>query len=227
MLISVLIPSRDRVDILKNSIVSLLNNAADPDSIQLLVRFDFDDYSSIKRFNEFLFRKQDVVVFGNRFRGYKDHHLFLNDLAKLATGEFLFTWNDDTSMISKNWDSVVKEYSGQFIVLKAKHNMDNHPDLNGNPIYPRKWVELCGHISMNSQTDSWIHEIATTLGIQKEVEITIRNDAAHYGGFVNDKTYQEGSIHQYDGEDFCSLDKKQIRKTDLNIISRYLKELNR
>jgi len=221
-LISVLIPSRNRIDILKNSINSLLSNANDPNCIQFLIRFDFDDINSIQRFNELPNRAQDKILFGNRFRGFRDHYLFLNEVAKIADGEFLFTWNDDTTMISKNWDLEVKKYSGQFIVLKAKHNMECHPDLNGNPIYPKKWVDLCGHVAMNCHTDSWIHEVATELDLQTEVNITIRNDAKHFGGFVDDQTYREGSIHQYDVADYISAEKTKIRNNDKQIIKDYL-----
>lgn len=223
LLISILIPSRNRIDILKNSINSLLSNASNPNQLQLLIRFDFDDINSINRFNELPNRTYDKVLFGNRFRGYKDHHLFLNELANIADGEFLFTWNDDTTMISKNWDSEVLKYKGQFIVLKPKHNMECHPDLNGNPIYPKKWVNLCGHVAMNCHTDSWMHEIATELKIQKEVEITIRNDAKHFGGFVDDQTYREGSIHAYDVQDFMSEEKTKIRNNDKELIKSFLK----
>lgn len=223
ILISILIPSRNRIDILKESIDSLLLNASNPEQIQLLIRFDFDDFSSLNRCIELPNRKQDKILFGNRFRGYKDHYLFLNDLAKVADGEFLFTWNDDTTMISKNWDLEVQKYSTQFIVLKPKHNMDCHPDLNGNPIYPKKWVNLCGHVAMNCHTDSWIHEIATELKIQREVNITIRNDAKHFGGFVNDQTYKEGSIHAYDTQDFISEEKTKIRNNDKELIKSFLK----
>jgi len=224
MLVSVLIPSRDRIDILKNSINSLLSNAGNPDNIQILIRFDFDDKASCSRFLELPLRPHDVVLFGNRFRGYKDHHLFLNDLAKLAIGEFLFTWNDDTTMISRNWDSIVKEYSGQFIVLKPKHNMYTLQEFNGNPIYPKKWVELCGHVAMNCHTDNWVHDIATELDIQKEVDITIRNDAAHWGGFVNDQTYKEGSIFHYDHDDYYGEIKTLMRKQDKEKIKMYLEK---
>jgi len=220
MLASVLIPSRDRIDILKNSINSLLNNANNSENIQILIKFDFDDEQSIKRFSELNLRKQDVVLFGNRFRGYKDHHLFLNDLAKLAEGEFLFTWNDDTTMLSKDWDLEIQKYSGQFIVLKPQHNMKTLLEFNGNPIYPKKWADLCGHVAMNCHTDNWIDEISINLKIKQEVQIFIRNDAKHWGGFVDDQTYREGSIHQYDHDDYDS--KIRMRQTDTEIIKKYL-----
>ncbi|MCK9273203.1 hypothetical protein M0P65_06685 [Candidatus Gracilibacteria bacterium] len=222
MLVSVLIPSRDRVDILKNSISSLLDNAKNSDRIEILVKFDFDDVQTITRFNSLTFRKQDKVLFGERFRGYKDHYLFLNDLAKLSTGEFLFTWNDDTTMMSKDWDEEISNYSSQFVVLKPQHNMSTLQWFNGNPIYPKKWVEICGHVAMNCHTDNWIHDIATELGIQKEAKMIIRNDAKHWGGFVDDQTYRQGSIFQYDHQDYYGLEKTRLREYDKEQIKNYL-----
>ena len=96
------------------------------------------------------------------------------------------------------------------------------PDFNGNPIFPRKWAELTGHVALNCHTDNWIHDIATSLGIQKEVDITIRNDAAHWGGFVDDRTYHEGSIFAYDHDDYYGSIKTQLRDIDKNKITQYI-----
>jgi hypothetical protein len=60
------------------------------------------------------------------------------------------------------------------------------------------------------------------LGIQKEVDITIRNDAAHWGGFVDDRTYHEGSIFAYDHDDYYGSIKTQLRDIDKNKITQYI-----
>jgi hypothetical protein len=227
ILVSILIPSRDRLSLLNETIYSLVSNARNPEKIEILIRLDFDDFSTLNKITEIKTRLQDKIIIGNRFRGYKDHFIFLNELASVSSGEFLFTWNDDTFMETKNWDDEVLKYSGQFVVLKPEHNMSSLAGFNGNPIYPKKWFEIIGHIALNSQTDNWIHDISTKLGIVKDVNIKIRNEAFHWGGKVNDKTYREGSRFAYDHADYYSKEKSEMRENEYIILKNYIENLNR
>jgi len=218
ILVSVLIPSRGRINLLNKTIESLLNNASNKEWIELMIRLDFDDIESLDRIKEIKVRPQDKVIIGHRYRGYKDHYIFLNELAAVSSGKWLFTWNDDTYMVSKDWDIEIEKFNGRFVVLKPQHNMYTLSGFNGNPIYPREWYNTVGHVSMNAHSDNWIHDIATKIGIQIDVPITIFNDAAHWGGTVNDQTYKEGSIHAYDHNDYYGEEKTKMRDHDFDLL---------
>ena len=53
MKVSILIPSRGRIDNLIKSIDSIVNTANSLDNFELLIRFDNDDYENINSFVEY------------------------------------------------------------------------------------------------------------------------------------------------------------------------------
>lgn len=104
MIASVIIPSRGHFDELLVAVNSCLCTANDRDEIEVIVRFDHDDYESLDRIHELLDLKQVRVIIGSRGEGFIAMHEFANECAKLSRGDWIICLNDDAQIITPNWD---------------------------------------------------------------------------------------------------------------------------
>lgn len=182
-MISVIVPSRQRPELLKRSIGSLGEG-----DLEILVALDDDD----PRLGDYAGIGTSVI--GPR-RGYGSLHHYYNDLARRARGEWLFLWNDDCIMQTADWIEIVRSYDRQMIVLNPNTNHDNWEiDMNVFPIFPRELVELIGHVSLCNHNDSWIEFVARDAGIMTQVPIMITHDRADLTGNNDDVTYGEREL---------------------------------
>lgn len=210
MTISVLVPSRQRPELLKRSIDSL----GDGD-FEVLVALDeddplLDDYAGIGK-----------AMVGPR-HGYRSLQSYYNELAARARGEWLLLWNDDCIMVTEDWIDVVRSYDGQMVVLNPNTNHDNWKiDMNVFPILPRKIVELVGHFSLSNHNDSWIEFVAREAGIMVRVPITIRHDRADLTGENDDVVFTE---RQLDHAGFHSEEMELARSRDAQLIRAHLRQ---
>lgn len=171
MLLSVLMPTRNRVDMALDSLKSLIHNALDIDNIEFLLRIDEDDEESMTRQWEFRDLHNNVRVFiGPRGDGYLDLHKYVNFLASNAEGEFLFLWNDDAIMQTDCWDTYVHEHKGECIIMHPVGNdtcydMTDTPikdwSLKGTsfPIVSRRIVEVLGYFSLHPHNDTYLNTV--------------------------------------------------------------------
>ena len=118
--ISIILPTRGRTDgALQDSIKSLLENATNPELIEVMLGVDDDDKESLDWVNN---EAADFVkTWGCACKakvfqplGYEQLNVYVNLLCHSSTGNWLFLWNDDALMQTKGWDEVVRSYDGQF-----------------------------------------------------------------------------------------------------------------
>ena len=86
MKISILLPTRGRTDVLKNSIMSLLDTVKEPNEIELILGMDEDDPATIDYVKETLgpiLQEKGVETKANIFKplGYENLHQYVNTLA--------------------------------------------------------------------------------------------------------------------------------------------------
>ena len=174
-IISILLPSRGRREVLKESILTLIENASNPKRLELLLGLDADDegvQEYIKDNIAPILKEHQVECRANIFEplGYENLHTYVNTLASNANGKWLMFWNDDGLMETKNWDNVISEYDGQFKLLAPKDNHEGHPYAIF-PIVPIDWFRLMDHLSLNAQNDAWLSHIAYMLDIFERIDI--------------------------------------------------------
>ena len=109
MKISVLLPTRGRTEVLKTSIMTLLDTVKDPKQIEIILGMDEDDQEVIEYVKSELgpiLQEKGVETKANIFKplGYENLHQYVNTLAGNASGDWLFFWNDDCLMETKDWD---------------------------------------------------------------------------------------------------------------------------
>lgn len=186
--ISVLIPSRKRIDSLIRCVNNLVSTADDPNNFEVLIRLDHDDKDSIKRIEELPYDKVDIyIIIGNRFGGYADLHLYVNELCAISNGRFLFLYNDDATILTKKWDLIIVGES-QVVGLNPLSNTEKKQKYDIFPIIHRKIYETLGFFSLSPHNDSWMFELIKTVELEKKIpELKIR----HYRIEARDVTYDE------------------------------------
>lgn len=237
MLVSILLPTRQRPELMLKAVKSLIEKASDPSRIEVLLKIDTDDqrtYTSRCSELERVTPNYKILI-SPRQRGYADLHTHVNELCGIAEGEYLFLWNDDATMQTEHWDEYVAEHSqGVFGNPICVIQIDNTDGWKyGFPLVHRKVYEIVGHFSLNAHNDTWIHEVATAAGIErKEQRILSFHD--RYDITANpemqDKTYTDvwnpetggyGKTHDL----FHTLEEKALRQEDATKISAYLDNL--
>jgi hypothetical protein len=159
--------------------------------------------------------------------GYENLHHYINHLASVATGEWLFFWNDDGIMVTEGWDEVIDSYTGEFKLLAPRDNHNGHPYAIF-PIVPKDWYNLMDHLSQNAQNDAWLSHIAYMLDIFERIDVEFIHDRADMTGNNDDETfrnrkYMEGNPE--DPRDFGHPDMQHARVRSVNKIAWYLEKI--
>src|SRR3972149_7563196 len=168
ILLSVLVPSRERADLLKFSLDSL---EIEKNNIEVLVWVDDDD-PQLPEYRKILDGNPQVKLFIKKRVGYNQHYEMMNFLAENSCGDWLFLWNDDCYMDNANWYD-------KFINLASLSNPKEEPivynlwgqggERNLFPIVNRKYYQLLGHISESPNWDAWIKRVAQLSRIHRHI----------------------------------------------------------
>ena len=200
MIVSFILPTRNRVPQLTNILNSIYDTCYSVDNFEVLLAVDDDDLDTINFVNKFIETHPNTKLFIFSRQRYKGLHIYQNALIKSSRGEFIWGINDDAEFQSNDWDLIIKEYTNKFIVINSftpslKHYVRN-TDIPGYcwvifPIFPKKWLEITGRISNNAAVDSWISEIVyqAQLPYSNEDRIIIEHYRFDETGQNLDQTY--------------------------------------
>jgi glycosyltransferase involved in cell wall biosynthesis len=183
-MISVLLPSRGRPGSLRASIASLLDHAHTRAAVEVLVAADPDDPGTQIAAQEAGAR---CWVAPERY-GYTGLHLYVNDLAKRARGEWCLLWNDDMRMQSQNWDLAIRSHRPAILWPTANHA--HHANIA--PVWPRAWTDAIGHVSATSHNDTYLQYLGEALGLHERLPVEVLHDRADLTGNHDDATFAEG-----------------------------------
>lgn len=230
--ISVLLPTRGRTDVLRKSLDSLVSKAKNPERIEILFGVDEDDLATIDYIKEEIaedLKKVGIEARASIFKplGYENLHIYVNTLAGAATGDWMFFWNDDCLMVSEGWDEVIDQYNGQFKLLGPKDNHAGHPYAI-LPIVPKDWFILMGHLSQNPQNDAWLSHIAYMLDIFERIDFEFIHDRADITGNNDDDTFQNRKYMEgnpQDPKDFGHTDMQNARVNSAHKIAWFLDKM--
>ncbi len=202
--ISILLPTRKRVDAVIKSVGSLLSTAHDPASIEILVAYDDDDQDSREFFSTtwypFLEQvgTQSQVYETERF-GYLRLYKYVNFLGEKAQGDWIMFWNDDALMLTEHWDLHITRQEGFWGLLRMPCVTMDHP-FALFPIIPKQWIDFFGRISPVNHSDWWIYNVTAPLNLVRNIAVHVYHDRADVTGGNNDQTFKEQS-YAADGKD--------------------------
>lgn len=173
--ISVLLPTRGRVDELRAAVDNLRRFAADASLLEIMVAADPDDPDTIAAAQDL---GLTLHVAPKRY-GYQGLHHYYNYLASVATGEWLMIWNDDCKILTPGWDDVIRRMPPGIL----HPDIDYQPDMNSFPIVPAEWARLLGHLTVTEGVDLWIHDVGRMTGTMRRIPVKV-----HHGRRIGDAT---------------------------------------
>lgn len=182
--ISMLLPARGRPTHLKESVMSVFDLAAKPDEVEVIVRLDDNDPCLTDEIRVLQAWPKHVHVYVGDRVGYRAMHTMYNGCANIAVGDYLFVWNDDIFMVSKDWDLLLQDaplFSVQFPRRDIVEHADPTLPVVGRPIY-----EAMGRLSDNAYCDAWISDISAFAGTSVN-----RNDIVFHHHRLDDATLRE------------------------------------
>lgn len=195
--ISILLPTRNRVELLQRSVDSIINTANDLKNIEFLFAIDYDDTISADYIVNDLTPYLTNVVSSRTYTfqrfGYSNLNFYYNGLAKHSLGNWLLMWNDDAIMVDKDWDLKISNYENQFKLIRFKENHYDHPNACF-PCIPIDWLMLFDSISPVPETDSWISQICYMNNIVENIDYRVYHDRFDLTGNNNDLLHQEKNL---------------------------------
>jgi hypothetical protein len=162
-ILSVILPSRQRFDALVSTINSFLSLSNDPSQVEFLVKLDSDDIETIAKVHQLPGKTKTLI--SERLRGYHDLHLFVNDLCKLAVGDWVLLFNDDARMTTRNWDVALQEvdpfvcnpeFAGSDSVCLLNPGSPESDKTDVFPMVRRTSIKTLGHFSLHPHNDTWV-----------------------------------------------------------------------
>lgn len=200
MLASILLPTRGRAALACKAMDSLLQTVAEPAHIEFMLGMDHDDKEQGDQVIAWC-REHQVNFQALEFPrlGYKNLHQYNNVLARFSSGSWLMIWNDDLTMLTHNWDDVLHDHIGRFLVFDPKAMNSAKRFQHGLfPIVPRKWLTTLGHLSVSPHCDTYMFFVADGLNARRSGPFRVYHDRFDETGNNNDTTYQEREYQTVD-----------------------------
>lgn len=193
-LVSVMLPTRQRVHLLERTVRSLLETASTPSAVEITVAYDNDDtethsYITSSSWKELLDNfGATSQIYCTPAWGYGELHNYYNLLASNANGKWLLLWNDDCVMTGQAWDDQVREHA-DFVGLLHMVTEKFRSELALFPLVPRVWIDIFGKLSLCNLCDSWVQDICHEIGAVRAIPATVIHDRYDVTGNNQDATY--------------------------------------
>ncbi len=164
---SVLIPSRARPDRLERAIRSVLDTADDRANVEVIVRIDDDDVSSIRAIDAIRALGARVLV-GARCDGYSSLNMFYTEMADASSAPWIWIMNDDAYVVddhpgrdrSMRWDRQLSRIGVTDHIVQAEVYQlggSGYSRTTGAafPIVPNGCWRTFGYEHIKNPPDTW------------------------------------------------------------------------
>ena len=212
-LVSVLLPSRGRPGSLIEAGYSLLETASDPYDVEIIVGYDADDPATLNAAKAF---KSDTLLFPTR-HGYDQLHLYMNELAKWASGRWLLLWNDDATMTTHSWDSIIGQFDHTTPLVLSPSSTGYGHGLCCFPAASRALYDTLGHLSFSPHVDTWLQDLGRATGTIRDIPVHVPHDRADLTGGHQDQTRAE-SLAGYRTDAFYGDEMQALLHADIERI---------
>lgn len=209
-MISVLLPSRGRPQSLERSCKSLLSRASDAARIEVWVGYDDDDPETGVAARDLGYH---AVSFSRH--GYHQLHLYVNELAKLSSGQWLFLWNDDALIETDNWDLFLDRFNSLAPAVLSPASTGVGHSMCCFPIVSRALYDRLGHLSLSPHIDSWLQDLGNQARILHNINVDILHDRFDFTGGHDDATWAE-SRSGYRTSEFYSEPMQRLLRQDIS-----------
>lgn len=194
-MVSVLVPTRKRLDYLGRMLETYDATVTDSTSAEIVFRCDSDDIDSI----EYLRRRPSKLIIAPRLEGYKSLPAFFNDMAAVASGDVLMCCNDDVVFQTPDWPHLLLAEARKYPdgIFNFGVNVGLNDDKFPFSIVSRKMVRMMGFINDERLlfSDVFLLDVARHFDRAIRVEnVTIFHDWAGHG---NDETRRDANQHEF------------------------------
>jgi hypothetical protein len=171
-MISILLPTRGRPELLNRCIQSALETAKIPSDIEFIIRIDDDDLSY-----KDLPKIHNIKVFIGPRQNLSQCFLY-----EKARGPIYMIANDDIVFCTKGWDEIVikefEKYPDKIAIIYGDDKNLQHK----RPTFPfihKNWITVTGQLLppyfSGDFVDTWFEEIATEIDRLVNVDIVIEH----------------------------------------------------
>ena len=211
-LISILLPTRKRVKLLKECLDSLNNKTQDKSLVEILIKIDTDDQETIDFINQYKTISsidiKDIIT--DRKNGYGSLDEHMNNLVLYSEAEFLFGLNDDVEMLTDGWEQTYIPYTGKnfFLatnVVSIKDGITTQlwSGYNAFPTIPHDIKQHMGALQGHIMLDDWWEHVVRPIrdqgfDLNRWINVTILNKRPDGGEITNspmDQTFFESRPH--------------------------------
>jgi hypothetical protein len=200
-LLTILLPSRHRFDMLSHTIDTFIEKARDPRNLEIIIKLDEDDSETIKRISELRSDSLIKIIISPRLNGYASLHEYTNEMVKLATGDWVLFTNDDSTMETAAWDTMLENISPaddfygsknlacvRFNCLWRKNGQVTSIGKNEFPAVRRSVCNSVGYFALQTHVDSFIHLIYDRLNANIFSELSINHSKNDINDHINEQT---------------------------------------
>jgi glycosyltransferase involved in cell wall biosynthesis len=211
-LVSILIPTRKRVKLLKECLDSLNIKTQDKSLVEILVKIDTDDQETTDFIHQY---KQTSSVeikelITDREKGYGSLDKHMNNLSSLSEAEFLLGLNDDVEMLTEGWEQFYIPYKGKnFLIainiesIKEGITTKLWSNYNAFPTIPHDFKQYIGALQGHPMLDDWWEHVMRPirnqgLDLNRWIDVIILNKRPDGGEITNspmDQTFAESRPH--------------------------------
>jgi len=211
-LVSILIPTRKRVKLLKECLDSLNTKTQDKSLVEILLKIDTDDQETINFVTQYKLTSDIEIkeLITDRKNGYGSLDEHMNNLSSLSEAEFFLGLNDDVEMLTEGWEQFYIPYKGKnfliaihIISIKDGVTYKWWEGYNAFPTIPHDFRKHMGALQGHPMLDDWWEHVMRPirnqgLDLNRWVDITILNKRPDGGEITNtplDQTFEESRPH--------------------------------
>lgn len=231
-IISILTPSRNRPQGLKELCESLFDNAENPNQIEVIVYLDLDD-SHISEYVDYL--NELSTRYTNPAKIIIGPKLVLSDypnkLLQIASSNIFMNLGDDMRCRAQNWDTEIVTAINQYPdKINFVYVDDGYwgPNLASHWAIHRNYVECLGYFAPPifgyGFADTWVMEVAQKVGRIEFLPILFEHMHYSIGKGEFDQTYQDNLARNADniyGRLFVLTE--YLRDQDVKKLQNYIK----
>lgn len=180
-LASILIPTRGKPKSLLEAIDSVYSLASKKSNVEFIVKIDTDDQETI----DMVCGIQGVIplrsIISPRGKGYADMHHWLNDMCAIASGDWLYLFNDDARLKTDRWDEMLEDV----YIIDARPGTEDvcmfytptidRPEAKEFMFLRNTVYKLLGHWSLSPYADYWIRTVMGKVGLCYKLPIFVEH----------------------------------------------------
>lgn len=227
-LCSFLMCTRNRSVMAAESIDSIYSLAKDKKSFEFVLKVDNDDIATINLVVKLIGMGLPIrTIISPRDLGYAQMHVWVKQMASMATGDWQLCFNDDARMTQQGWDEILLytiipdgiKWHGCRDICSVLCQTIGRPDAHEFMFVRSKVIEILGGWGINVHCDNWVNSVVGFLGSSFMHSIQIK----HLSDDTNDQVRKEAlSVYPVSGKLLNSAEQLAVKSNDIKKLLDYI-----